>query len=184
MSAPDLPRPDDVVAFWTEAGESKWYKKDEDFDRQIAARFADLHAKAAVGQLDAWAQDPTGALALLLVLDQFSRNLFRGSPQAFAQDAAARRIARSALDRGFDQEVDPPLRPFFYLPFMHSENIGDQERCVAICHSLSGQSNLAYAREHEVIIRRFGRFPHRNAVLGRHTSPAEQAFLNSGGFAG
>jgi uncharacterized protein (DUF924 family) len=184
VSSPGLPRAEDVVAFWTEAGESKWYKKDETFDREIATRFADLHTAAAAEQLSDWEGDATGTLALLLLLDQFSRNLFRGSPRAFAQDAMAHRIAQSALDRGFDQKIAPPLRQFFYLPFMHSEDIGDQERCVALCHSLPGQSNLAYAREHEVIIRNFGRFPHRNAVLGRHTSPAEQAFLDSGGFAG
>jgi uncharacterized protein (DUF924 family) len=99
----------------------KWYKKDESFDRDIAARFSQAHADAAAGNLDAWQRDATGSLALLLLLDQFSRNLFRGSPQAFAQDAMARRIAQSALDRGFDQKIAPPLRQFFYLPFMHSE---------------------------------------------------------------
>ena len=131
-----------------------------------------------------WAETPEGALALVLLLDQFSRNMFRGSPKAFAQDEMARAIAREAIDAGFDQEVAPDLRCFFYLPFMHSEAIADQERCVALCHALGAAAISRYAREHERIIRRFGRFPHRNPILGRHTTPAEQAFLDGGGFAG
>jgi uncharacterized protein (DUF924 family) len=178
------PGPDEVIGFWREAGPERWYKKDPAFDQAIAERFSVLHAKAAAGELDDWAGTPQGALALLILLDQFSRNLFRGLPQAFAQDEAARRIARAAVQRGFDHQVDPTLRQFFYLPFMHSEQIADQERCVALCHTLPDRTNLPFARDHERIVRRFGRFPHRNEVLGRHTSPAEQAFLEGGGFAG
>ena len=176
--------PEDVIGFWQDAGPERWYEKDPAFDRAIAERFATAHAAAAAGQLDAWAETPAGALALLLLLDQFSRNLFRGSPQAFAQDEAARRTAYAAVKRGFDREVGPVLRQFFYLPFMHSEHIADQERCVALCHGLPDRSTLPFARDHEQIVRRFGRFPHRNQVLGRHTSPAERAFLAGGGFAG
>jgi uncharacterized protein (DUF924 family) len=177
-------RPEDVIAFWSEAGPKQWYMKDEAFDREIGARFSAMHAQAAQGELDHWAETPEGALALLLLLDQFSRNLHRGSPDAFAQDAAARRIATGAIEAGFDNRTEPLLRQFFYLPFMHSEGIADQERCVALCHSLPDPGTLPYAREHERIIRRFGRFPHRNQVLSRHTSPAERTFLESGGFAG
>ena len=108
----------------------------------------------------------------------------RGRPETFAQDSQAREIAARALDAGLDREIGWPMRQFFYLPFMHSESIIDQERCVALCHSLPDPGTLPFAREHERIIRRFGRFPHRNAVLGRHTSPPEQAFLDAGGFAG
>ena len=184
MSAAALPGPDAVVAFWREAGPDKWYRKDESFDRKLRDRFGALHAQAAAGMLDQWAGTPEGALALLILLDQFSRNMFRGSPAAFAHDAKARMIARKALDAGLDRDFDPPLRQFFHLPFMHSEEIADQERCVALCHGLAAAGSLPYARDHERIIRRFGRFPHRNAALGRHTTPAEQAFLDGGGFSG
>lgn len=177
-------QPADVIGFWQEAGLDKWYEKNPDFDVDVAARFKVLHRQAAAGEKDAWAETADGALALLLLLDQFSRNMFRGSPKTFAQDAKARDVAERAIAARFDMEIDPPLRQFFYLPFMHSEAIADQERCVALCHSLPGTSTLPFARDHERIVRRFGRFPHRNTVLGRHTSPAEQAFLDGGGFGG
>ena len=184
MSAAAEPGPAEVVEFWRVAGPQRWYAKDEAFDRAIAERFGALHEQAATGALDGWAADPLGALALLILLDQFSRNLYRGSPRAFAQDERALSVARTAVDRGFDGQVEPQFRQFFYTPFMHSESIIDQERCVALCHSLSDPGNLPFARDHERIVRRFGRFPHRNAALGRHTTPAEQAFLDGGGFAG
>lgn len=184
MSAPAEIAAADVAAFWSDAGPDKWYRKDSDFDRRIGERFGALHCEAAAGKKDDWAQNAQGALAMLLLLDQFSRNLFRDSPQAFAQDSRAGEVARRAIEAGFDRQVDPLLRQFFYLPFMHSELIADQERCVALCHSLPDRGNLPFARDHEAIIRRFGRFPHRNRVLGRHTSPAEQAFLDGGGFSG
>lgn len=174
----------DVVGFWRDGGEKKWFNKDEAFDREIAERFGALHAQATAGKLSGWADSPEGALALILLLDQFSRNLFRGTPQAFAQDAMALEVARKALDAGFERQVGPKLRLFFYMPFMHSEAIADQRRCVSLFHCLSGSEGLKHAQEHEKIIRRFGRFPHRNALLGRHTSTAEQAFLDGGGFAG
>ena len=177
-------RPDDVIAFWRAVGPSRWYNRDDELDRDIAARFADLHARAAAGDLDDWAKSADGSLALLILLDQFSRNMFRGSARAFAQDAKAREIAKAAISSGFHQKVPPELTVFFYLPFMHSESIADQDRSVALCHSLPDGDNLPYARDHERIIRRFGRFPHRNPALGRHTSPAEQAFLDAGGFSG
>jgi uncharacterized protein (DUF924 family) len=180
----DAATPADVIAFWREVGPQKWFKRDDALDSEIAARFDALHAAAATGRHDAWSETSEGALALLLLLDQFSRNLHRGSPKAFAQDAKARDIARKALGAGFDHAVEPALRRFFHLPFMHSELIADQERSVALCHQLGDAESLYYARDHERIIRRFGRFPHRNKVVGRHTSPAEQAFLEGGGFSG
>jgi uncharacterized protein (DUF924 family) len=176
--------PADVVAFWRGAGQKKWFNKDEAFDREVADRFSALHAEAAAGKLSDWAGSPESALALVLLLDQFSRNLFRGSPQAFAQDAMALEVARKSLAASFDQRVEPQLRMFFYMPFMHSEAIADQQRCVLLFHNLASGDALKHAHEHEEIIRRFGRFPHRNAVLGRHTSTAEQSFLDGGGFAG
>jgi uncharacterized protein (DUF924 family) len=176
--------PAEVVAFWREAGPEKWFTKDAALDQTIKERFAGLHREAAAGTKDAWAETPEGALTLLLLLDQFSRNLFRGSAETYAQDAKARDIARQALARGFDQEVEPSLRPFFYLPFMHSELLADHQRCVALAHALGDEGTLKFAKHHQGILRRFGRFPHRNDLLGRHTTPAEREFLESGGFAG
>ena len=184
MTQTSEPTPADVINFWTEAGPDKWYKKDAEFDRSIAERFGKVHRAAADGARDAWKKTPEGALALLLLLDQFSRNLFRGSAETYTQDPKAREIAREALAKGFDKKVGPPLQQFFYLPFMHSEELADHQRCVALAHALGNPETLKYARHHEDIVRRFGRFPHRNALLGRHTSPAEQAFLESGGFGG
>ena len=183
MSTGTEPGPADVIAFWQAAGREKWFKKDAAFDQEITERFAALHAEAAAGKLQDWDATAEGALALILILDQFSRNMHRGTPGAFAQDERAAAIATKAIDAGFDQAGPAELRAFFFLPFMHSERIADQERCVALCHAFT-PANLSYAREHEHIIRRFGRFPHRNPILGRTTSPAEQAFMDGGGFAG
>lgn len=178
------PRAADVIAFWREAGQARWFARDAELDRQIQSRFSALHTEAAAGRLDTWARTPDGSLALLLLLDQFSRNLYRGSARAFAQDEAARRIARKAIADGFDLETDPALRQFFYLPFMHSECILDQGLCVRLFHALGDPENLHFARLHEKIVRRFGRFPHRNDALGRHNSPAEITYLEAGGFSG
>lgn len=176
--------PADVVAFWREAGPQKWFSKDDEFDRAIAERFGDLHAAAAAGECDLWAETPQGALGLVLLLDQFSRNLHRGSAKTYAHDEKARQIARAAVDRGFDEAVEPELRRFFFLPFMHSECIADQNLSVEFAHASRSADTLKYARHHRDIVRRFGRFPHRNAILGRHTTPAERAFLDAGGFTG
>ena len=176
--------PADVVAFWTEAGPKAWYRKSKAFDAEISRRFEALHFAASRGELDGWADTPEGALALLLLLDQFPRNMFRGSPHAFATDPLARRVARTAVDKGFDARVEPGLRQFFYLPFEHSEQLEDQDRAVALC-AASGDADLEkWARLHRDIIARFGRFPHRNPCLGRATTAEEQAFLNGGGFSG
>jgi uncharacterized protein (DUF924 family) len=183
LSSADGLGPADVIAFWREAGAEKWFKKDADFDRGIADRFAALHAEAAAGRHQDWAATPEGALALLIVLDQFSRNMFRGTPKAFATDELAAEVARGAIEKKFDTAIERDFLSFLYLPLMHSESITDQERCVAALHAVAPH-NLPYAREHERIIRRFGRFPHRNPILGRHMTPAEQAFIDGGGFAG
>lgn len=176
--------PDDVVAFWIEAGPKRWFEKDDAFDAEIRSRFLAAYQAAAAGALAGWADTPDGALALLIVLDQFPRNLFRGSAQSFATDRAALAIAKAAIARGFDQAEAMPQRQFFYLPLMHSEDLADQERCVALYRALGDPDLLKWADLHADIIRRFGRFPHRNVMLGRATSPEEQAFLDSGGFAG
>lgn len=173
----------DVVAFWKEAGPERWFKKDAAFDDEFRSRFLDLHEAAARGELSSWSATPEGSLALLLLLDQFPRNCFRGSPRAFWTDPLARAIASKAVQRGHDLAVDPALRNFFYLPFTHSEWLPDQERCVALACVIGGEAER-YARMHHDLIERFGRFPHRNPVVGRHTTPEEQAYLDGGGFAG
>ena len=175
--------PADVLAFWRDAGPTRWFRKDAAFDEQFRDRFLGAHEAAAGGQLDPWTAMVDGALALLILLDQFPRNAFRGTPRMFATDARARAIAAHAVDAGFDTQVDADLRNFVYLPFMHSEQLPDQDRAVELTRAL-GDEPLRHALLHRDIIARFGRFPHRNAVLGRATTPQEQRFLDDGGFAG
>jgi uncharacterized protein (DUF924 family) len=176
--------PDDVLSFWRSAGPKKWFAKDDAFDAEISERFRATYDAAARGALSDWEATPEGALALLIVLDQFPRNMFREDGQTFDTDAMARDIADRALGRGFDQQLAPADRPFFYLPFEHSEAMADQERSLTLFRALGDAESLRWAELHADIIRRFGRFPHRNAVLGRATTPEEQAFLDSGGFSG
>lgn len=173
----------DVITFWRDAGPERWFRKDDAFDAQFRERFLAAHEAAAAGTLDAWADTADGTLALLVLLDQFPRNAFRGSPRMFATDAKALAIADAAVTRGVDQAVDAALRAFVYMPFMHSERLADQERCVALATPLGG-GTLRYAEVHRDAIARFGRFPHRNALLGRTTTPEEQRYLDEGGFAG
>jgi uncharacterized protein (DUF924 family) len=175
---------DDVLAFWRAAGPEKWFKKDEAFDRDIRARFLETYEAAAAGRLNDWERTSEGALALLIVLDQFPRNMFRSEARAFAADALARAIAGRAIERGFDTQYAPGEATFFYLPFEHSEAIADQERSVTLFRATGDADLLKWAELHADIIRRFGRFPHRNAALGRATTAEEQAFLDDGGFAG
>jgi fatty-acyl-CoA synthase len=182
--APRTPGPADVRSFWRAAGPEKWFNKDDRFDADIRARFLPLYESAAAGALAAWETHAEGAFALILVLDQFPRNMFRGSARAFATDAVARAVADRAIAKGFDQSVGLPERRFFYLPFMHSENLTDQERCIALCKAAGDADGVAYAETHADIIRLFKRFPHRNEALGRGSSVDEEAFLASGGFAG
>jgi uncharacterized protein (DUF924 family) len=178
------PSPSDVVAFWHEAGPERWFKKDPQFDDEIRTRFLALHEAAARGDLKDWEATAEGALALLILLDQFPRNMFRGNARAFATDPLARAVTASALLHGFDAQVSPDMRAFFYLPFEHSEDMADQERGIALYTAAGDADGLKWANLHADIIRRFGRFPHRNAPLGRPTTPEEQTFLDEGGFAG
>jgi uncharacterized protein (DUF924 family) len=175
---------DEIVAFWRTAGPDRWFKKDTAFDDEIRRRFLDTYEEAAAGKFSDWEHTAPGALALLILLDQFPRNMFRGDAQAFGTDPLARAIAAGAIVRGFDAQVPAELRSFFYLPFEHSEDLADQERGLAFYKATGDAENLKWAELHADIIRRFGRFPHRNAVLGRTTTPEEQAFLDGGGFAG
>jgi len=177
-------RPSDVLAFWRAAGPEKWFKKDAAFDAEITRRFLATYEAAADGRLSAWEATPGGALALLLVLDQFPRNMFRGQARVYAADPLARAVAERAIAQGFDQRTPPAERRFFYLPFMHSERMADQERCLALSHAFQDDEFTKYAEQHASIVRRFGRFPHRNAMLGRTMTPEEQEFLDAGGFAG
>jgi uncharacterized protein (DUF924 family) len=172
-----------LIRFWREAGPSLWFAKDDAFDREFRERFLDLHEAAVRGDLRPWLSSPEGALALVLLLDQFPRNSFRGSPRMYASDAMARAAADAAIAAGHDRKVEESLQIFFYLPLGHSESLADQERCVSMSERL-GEPNLSHARGHRDIIERFGRFPHRNAILGRDTTPDERKYLDEGGYAG
>ena len=173
----------EVVRFWREAGPDRWFAKDEAFDGRFRASCMALHEAAARGELRSWLATPESALALVLLLDQFPRNCFRGTPRMFATDALARDVAAAVIEDGHDRAVAAELRVFFYLPYEHSEDLADQERAVELIAPL-GETDRHYAELHRDIIRRFGRFPHRNAVLGRATTAEEQRFLDEGGFAG
>lgn len=173
-----------VVAFWTEAGPEKWFARDDAFDARFRARFLDDHMAAAARGREHWLTTAEGALALLLLLDQFPRNCFRGTAHSYATDPLARHYAMRAIEEGLDLQLVPKLRAFLYLPFEHSEDSLDQERSVAMFDVLGDKEYLQYAETHRDIIRRFGRFPHRNAVLGRIPSPEELDYLAEGGFAG
>ncbi|ALN72401.1 MULTISPECIES: DUF924 family protein [unclassified Aureimonas] len=175
--------PQTIVDFWRDLGPERWFARDDELDATIAQRFGDVYERAAAGELDAWAEEPNGALALVLLLDQFPRNMFRGTPRAFATDEKALRLAKAALARGDHYHVGEDINQFFALPLMHSEALADQEECVRWMGEI-GEENVSYAEEHRDIVSRFGRFPHRNAILGRDTTPGEQAFLDGGGFAG
>lgn len=172
----------DVVAFWR-SSEEHWFAKDADFDRRFRDRFLALHEEVAARHRDGWIGLPEGALALVLLTDQFPRNAFRGTARMYATDPLARRYARQALAAGHMERVEKPLRVFFCLPFSHSEDLADQEIALALNLEL-GQPWLTHAEGHRDIIRRFGRFPHRNAILGRTSTAEEEAFLRDGGFAG
>ena len=176
--------PAEILAFWHEAGRDRWYRKDEAFDAEVRHRYLDLWRAATVDGLSAWEASDEGALALTIVLDQFPRNMFRGEARTYASDTLAREVAARAIDRGADARIDPVLVEFLYMPLMHSEDFADQLRCVELFRNTGNAENLGYAERHADIVRRFGRFPHRNRLLGRATTEEEQAFLDAGGFAG
>ncbi|BEP48505.1 DUF924 family protein [Variovorax sp. V116] len=183
MNPAELPTARDIVGFWRQAGPERWFAKNETFDAQFRERFLAAHEAAARGELDHWAQGAEGALALLVLLDQFPRNTWRGNARMLATDAKALAIARQAIEAGLDLKTDEELRRFFYLPFMHSESLVDQQRSVELNAALDANTQR-FAVLHRDIIARFGRFPHRNKLLGRTSSAEEQRFLDEGGFAG
>jgi uncharacterized protein (DUF924 family) len=172
-----------VVDFWRDAGPERWFKKDMAFDTLFRERFLPLHFAAARRELDGWADTATGSLALMILLDQFPRNSFRGTAHMYATDPLALHFARRAQAKGHGEAIDAELRVFLHLPFCHSEDLADQELSVALSTPLGGSAKDS-AVEHREIIQRFGRFPHRNLLLGRETTPEETAFLAGGGFAG
>jgi uncharacterized protein (DUF924 family) len=173
----------EVVAFWRDAGPGRWFAKDPAFDRQFRERFAALHDAAACGLLDEWLETADGALALVILLDQYPRNAFRGTPRMYATDSHARSVADAAIRAGHDRAAPREMQLFFYLPFAHSEDMFDQRRSVALVTRLGGV-DLEHAKRHHDIIARFGRFPHRNPILERAMRPEEQAYLDAGGYAG
>lgn len=175
---------EDVISFWRDAGQERWFKPDPAFDREVRERFLARHEQAAAGEIAEWERSAQGALALLLLVDQFPRNMFRGTPRAFATDAVARGIARRAIDAGFDRQVGADMRSFFYLPFMHSEELSDQQLCLKLYRDYGNAEGIKFAEIHLDAIRRFGRFPHRNEILGRPSRPEEIVYLEDDGFRG
>jgi uncharacterized protein (DUF924 family) len=174
-----LPSIGDVLTFWF-TDPSRWWKRSASFDAEIRARFLTLHNAIERDEREDWVETPRGALAYVIVLDQFSRNMFRDSARMFESDTRALGAARAAVDRGIDRSLSNDERMFLYMPFMHSEFIADQDRCVELFAS-TAQEWARYAEQHRDIVRRFGRFPHRNALLGRPSTPEELEFLRQPG---
>lgn len=171
-------QPSDVVSFWfAEETKPNWFEGNEQFDAELRKRFGAAYMAARSGQLDDWAKDPRSALALVLLLDQIPRNIYRNTPEAFATDAQALNLAKQAMDHGHDMALTPEQRQFFYLPFMHSEQLAEQERGMELYGALGLAEPLDFMRAHRDIIARFGRFPHRNRILGRANTDEEEAFL-------
>jgi uncharacterized protein (DUF924 family) len=179
-----IARPEEIILFWKDAGPEKWFAADPSFDETVRTRFLETYEAGMRGELENWERSAYGALALVLLLDQFPRNMFRGTPRAFEGDEKAKQVADRAIAEARDKAVDPALHTFFYMPYMHSEALSDQERCVALMAEGGTEENIKYAEIHRDAIARFGRFPHRNAILGRESTPEEIAYLEGGGFSG
>jgi uncharacterized protein (DUF924 family) len=174
--------PGDILDFWFgELTPEQWYKASDDVDAWIVQRFSGLHASAARCELSAWRETPDGRLAEIIVLDQFSRNIHRGSAAAFAQDALALALAQEAVRAGADAALPPARRAFLYLPWMHSESVPIHEEALRLFDQPGLENNLDFERQHKAIIDRFGRYPHRNALLGRVSTAEELAFLATPG---
>lgn len=170
--------PETVLNFWfNELTPKDWFVKSDEVDASITSRFSDLHLALSRGVGDEWRATPEARLALTIVFDQFPRNIYRGSPLAFATDGLALKEAKAALAMGADKAVAEDRRVFFYMPFEHAENIAEQERCVALFEALGNANYLDYANQHHDIIARYGRFPHRNPIVGRASTEEEKAYL-------
>ena len=176
--------PAEVVAFWIEAGPDKWFAKDAAFDVAFTERCRDTHFAAAARALDHWTATPEGTLALIILLDQLPRNAFRDTAHMFATDSLALTFAKAAIARGDDRKLAHDLRPFVLMPLMHSESLADQETLLTLLDEADQPNTYKFAVIHRDIIARFGRFPHRNACLGRETTADEAAFLAGDGFKG
>jgi uncharacterized protein (DUF924 family) len=177
----------EIVTFWEEVGPEGWYGGGDKLDRAVRDRFLEVWVSAARGDYRDWLSAPRGALGYLILTDQFPRNMFRDDPRAFATDHLARTAAIIAVQREWDLMISEPIRQFFYLPFMHAETSADQDRCVRLILARmpeTGAENLLHARTHREIIRRYGRFPYRNAALGRVSTANEQGFLQGSGYQG
>lgn len=181
--AAHISSPETVADFWAPLGHAVWFGKDPAFDQRFREAFAVQHGAAARGELMPWLATSKGALSLLILLDQYPRNAFRGTARMYATDALARIVADAALEQGHDRAFGPDLRGFFYLPFAHSEHLPDQERSVALCADLP-EPGPSHSRGHRDTVARFGRFPHRNPILGRKMTDEEAVWLATGGFAG
>ena len=171
-----------VITFWREAGAAKWFARDDAFDAEFRQRFESAHFAAARGEYEAWMESGEGALALQILLDQFPRNSFRGTAHSYATDGLARHYAQRAVEAGLDRDIEAPLRVFCYMAFEHSESLPHQDQAVSLIATLGDAEFLRYAELHRDVIQRFGRFPHRNAALGRETTHEERDYLANGGF--
>jgi uncharacterized protein (DUF924 family) len=176
--------PETVVEFWEAAGEDRWFTKDSGFDAVLAMHFGEALKQAKLGKFDHWGETPQGALGLVILLDQVSRNIHRGSPLTYEGDARALALAKSAVAKGFHQTMPASRAQWLIMPFHHAEDLECQDRAVSLSTSMGFQEMVHWAKLHKDIIVRFGRFPHRNPILGRKSTPEEIAFLKSGGFAG
>jgi uncharacterized protein (DUF924 family) len=175
-----VPRPEEILELWFSSRvRPHWFKSTEDLDAEIRERFEDAWRQAAAGDLAAWEETAQGALALVILLDQFPLNMFRGRPESFSTEGAARAVAMRTIERGLDDTLDADGRAFLYMPFMHSEAAEDQARSVELFAQPGLTHSLKWARHHRDIVERFGRFPHRNAILGRESTPEELAWLQS-----
>jgi uncharacterized protein (DUF924 family) len=171
---------DDILAFWfSDDMSAHWFKSTTQIDREITTRFEPLWRQAREGHLDSWSRSARGSLALIIILDQFPLNMYRGKADSFSTEANAIRIAREAIQSGFDKELQSQECVFMYLPFMHSESLHDQEYCVELFTALGLQDNIKFALHHHAIVQQFGRFPHRNSILGRDSNQAEIDYMNS-----
>ena len=172
--------PQEILEFWfSDEARKLWFKSTSAFDDLCRQRFLGVWEQACRGELDQWMETADGCLALVIILDQFPLNMFRGDARSFASEARSRDVARHALDRNFDRDMTTEQRAFLYMPFMHSEVLEDQDLALQLFDQPGLESNLRFARHHHDIVRRFGRFPHRNEALGRDSTSAEREYLNS-----